>query len=115
MRQSSAASSTAPLRVGRQEQLRRNVDLAHAPSGIDPGCKRIANSSGGDPPVADAALRHQGREADALGFSRLFRPSATMVRFSPVRGMTSATVPRQRKSQYSRSSDAVSPPMAQAS
>ena len=61
------------LRVGRQEQLRRNVDLAHAPSGIDPGRKRIADGSGGDPPVADAALRHQGREADALRIFQTFQ------------------------------------------
>ena len=34
------------------------------------------------------------------GFSSAFKPRATIVRFSPVRGITSATVPRQRKSQY---------------
>ena len=95
--------TTARCRVVCQKQLRRNVHMAHAPGGVDSGGQRIADGPCRDRAGRiDAALCHQSRKADPLGVCET--PEAlgqTILRFSPVRGITSATVPRQSKSQYS--------------
>ena len=53
-------------RVVRQEQFRCDIDLAHAPSGIDARRERIADGPGRDRPLLHGAFGHQRGNAHAL-------------------------------------------------
>ena len=58
--------------VARQEQLRRDLDLAHAPGSVDARSERIADGARGHGPLLHGAFGHQGCDADALRiFQRL--------------------------------------------
>ena len=87
------------VRVVGEKQLHRKIDLSHPSGGVDAGRQHEADGGRTDSLRGAAALRHQRR----LVCARDSRPLATNTRFSPCRGITSATVPRHTMSAYSSS------------
>ena len=77
----------------------RHLGPAHPAGGVDPGRQGVADGGGGDGLVLQPRLPDQQGQAQPAGVGRAPpAPGRTMVRFSPVIGITSATVPTAARS-----------------
>ena len=91
-----------PVFVLTEHQLQSGDSAVHPARRIDAGCDGVADVLCRHRLACKAHFFQRAQKPGLSVFCSWRRPALTMVRFSPVRGMTSATVPTAARSpQYS--------------